>query len=186
VLEEKTGKPIAGAKVSVEGALGGASSSSLPLLAETTTDAGGQFALEGIAAGPRSVSAMAAGHNGRIVSGIVVPEGGAGVNVTIELSKVEPGEQPHMELTGIGAVLSPRGEALVLGQVIAGGGAAEAGLGPGDAIVAIDDVAVVEMGFERAIQSIRGPEGSAVVLGVRKGGQGEAVEVVVRRRRIRG
>jgi protocatechuate 3,4-dioxygenase beta subunit len=186
VLEEKTGKPLAGAKVSVEGALGGASSSSLPLLAETTTDAAGQFALEGIATGPRSVSAMAAGHNGRIVSGIVVPEGGAGVNVTIELSKVAPGEEPRMELTGIGAVLSPRGEALVLGQAIEGGGAAEAGLGPGDAIVAIDGVAVVEMGFERAIQSIRGPEGSTVVLGVRKGGQGEPVEVVVRRRRIRG
>ncbi|UQA63380.1 carboxypeptidase regulatory-like domain-containing protein [Polyangium aurulentum] len=186
VLEEKTSKPIAGAKVSVEGTLGGASGSLQPLLAETTTDAGGRFVLEGIPAGPRSVAVVAAGHNGRIVSGIVIPEGGGSVNVTVALSKVAPGEEPHMELMGIGAVLAAREDALVLGKVMEGGGAAEAGLATGDAIVRIDGVPVVELGFDRAIQSIRGPEGSTVELVVRKGGEGEPGVVVVRRKRIRG
>ena len=90
-----------------------------------------------------------------------------------------------MELTGIGAVLSAKGDALLIGQVIEGGGAAAAGLGPGDAIIAIDGAVVVDIGFEEAIGRIRGPEGSTVTLSVRRGGEGDPVGILVRRTRIR-
>lgn len=161
-------------------------SGATPIVAEATTDAAGRFALEGLAEGLRSVSAMAAGHHGRLLSGLAVSEGGDIGPVTIELAPVKPGEDPRMELTGIGAVLSARGDALVIGQVMPGGGAAAAGLAPGDAIVAIDGAGVVDVGFEPAIQRIRGPEGSVVILSVRKGGEGTPVEIAVRRTRVRG
>ena len=74
----------------------------------------------------------------------------------------------------------------MIGQVLPGGGAANAGLGPGDAIVAIDGAPIVEIGFEAAVQRIRGPEGSLVKLTVRRGGTGEATDIAVRRTRIRG
>jgi hypothetical protein len=66
-------------------------------------------------------------------------------------------------------VLTAREDALVLGQIIEGGGAAEAGLAVGDGILRIDGVPVVEMGFPGAINRIRGPENSRVVLSIRRG-----------------
>ena len=47
-----------------------------------------------------------------------------------------------------------------MGQVLPGGGAAEAGLLPGDGILRVDGQAVAALGFTEAIQRIRGPEGS--------------------------
>jgi carboxyl-terminal processing protease len=86
-------------------------------------------------------------------------------------------------------VLTPQYDALALVQVMPGGGAAEAGLVPGDAVVSIDGTAVVQLGFPVAIGRIRGPENSRVVLGVRRGAGGDAgtgpvVEVPVIRRRL--
>lgn len=185
VVEEGTSQPIEGARVSVEGVLA-AGAGPVPVVAEATTDASGRFSLDGIAEGARSVSAMAAGHHGRILSGLAMAEGGEIGPVTIGLAKLAEGEEPRMELTGIGAVLSPKDDALVIGQVLPGGGAASAGLGPGDAIVGIDGASVVEVGFEGAVQRIRGPEGSTVVLSVRKGGEDPPVDIAVRRTRVRG
>lgn len=184
VLEEGTQKPLEGARVSVEGSLG-SGAGAVPLLSDATTDAAGRFTLEGLAEGPRSVAVTAADHHGRILSGLSVPEGGELGPVTIALSPVEPGEEPRMELVGIGAVLSARDDALLIGQVMAGGGAAQAGLGPGDAVVSIDGKNVVDLGFEEAVNRIRGPEGSVVTLAVRKGNKGSAVDVPVRRTRVR-
>jgi C-terminal processing protease CtpA/Prc len=119
------------------------------------------------------------------VSGLAVAEGGDIGPITVKLTKTEEGEEPRIELTGIGAVLSPKDDALLLGQILPGGGAAEAGLAPGDAIVRVDGQDVTVLGFEQAIQRIRGPEGSSVILGVRKAGGGEPIDIVVTRRRIR-
>jgi len=106
--------------------------------------------------------------------------------LSIDLTPVEDGGVPRIELVGIGAVLSGRGDALVIGQVMPAGGAAAAGIAPGDRIVGVDGVRVVELGFEPSIQRIRGPEGSAVLLDLRRGaGANERVETVrVERRRV--
>jgi hypothetical protein len=183
VVEEKTKKPINGARVSLEGRSnpggGGA-----PLLVSTTTGADGRFELSGLGAGLRSITVVAEGHHGRIVSGLAVAEGGDVGPITVELAKTEEGEEPRIELTGIGAVLSAKDDGLIVGQVLPGGGAAEAGLQPGDVLIGVDGFVVTEIGFEQAIQRIRGPEGSTVALVVRRAAGGEPVEVVVTRRRI--
>jgi C-terminal processing protease CtpA/Prc len=73
----------------------------------------------------------------------------------------------------------------VILEVIAGGGAAEAGLGADDRITAVDGAVVTDSGFDRSVQSIRGAEGTIVRLTVRKAGVTALTEIPVTRRRIR-
>ena len=184
VADADTKNPIENARITVEGRVGGGALP-VPVVASTTTGAGGGFVLGGIAPGLRSVYAMAYRYHGRILSGLDVKDGATLGPVEIALTKLKEGEEPKLELTGIGAVLTPRGEAMLIGRVLPGGGAAEAGLGPGDAILAVDGVPVVKLGFNGSIQRIRGPEGSTVLLTVRKAG-GEEIQLEVFRRKIRG
>jgi protocatechuate 3,4-dioxygenase beta subunit len=189
VVEEGTGQALERARISVEGYGGG---SALSLRYDALTDAQGNFALDGLPLVEVSLYVSADGHHSRILSGITA-RAEAPASQVIELRKVEEGEEPQVELVGIGAVLSPREDALTLGQVFPGGGAAEAGLVTGDAIVRIDGQPVVELGFTTAVQRIRGPEGSKLVLGVRRGSTSGAsdggilptVDIPVIRRRIR-
>jgi len=182
VVDRETQKPIAGARVSLEGAAGAAD---LPLLASATTEANGAFELRGLAPGLRSLSASAEGHHARIVSGIAVTDADPPA-ITIALTPTKKGEAPGIELVGIGAVLTAKDDVLLIGQTIAGGGAAEVGLTTGDAVLAIDGIKVTDLGFEGSVIRIRGPEGSTVVLTVRKAGATEAQDIPVPRRRIQG
>lgn len=188
VVEEGSGVPLEHASISVEGV--GAGEGALSLRYDALTDARGDFTLDGLPPGELSLFVSAAGHHSRILSGITV-RGDTAPPLTIALRKTEEGEEPQVELVGIGAVLAPREDALVLGEVIPGGGAAEAGLVTGDSIVHIDGRPVVDMGFTNAVQRIRGPEGSRLVLGVRKastagtgGSAAPVVDIPVTRRRI--
>ncbi|MCC6558804.1 MAG: carboxypeptidase regulatory-like domain-containing protein [Polyangiaceae bacterium] len=185
VLDDKTRAPIEGARVSIEG-MTGSGPSGEPLLSTAETDARGHFELGGLASGLRSLTVAAAGHHGRILSGLVASEGGDIGPITVTLTPTEEGEEPRIELTGIGAVLAVKGDALAIQKVIPGGGAEEAGLAPGDAVLTIDGAPVTELGFEGSIERIRGPEDSVVRLSVQRGGAGDPVEIPVRRRRIRG
>jgi len=184
VTDADTRKPIEGARITAEGRVGGGALP-VPVVASTTTDARGGFVLGGIAPGLRSVYALAYRYHGRILSGLDVKDGATLGPVEIALTRLKEGEEPSLELTGIGAVLTPKDEALLIGRVLPGGGAAEAGLGPGDAILAVDGILVVKLGFNGSIQKIRGPEGSTVLLTVRKAG-GEEIQLEVYRRKIRG
>jgi hypothetical protein len=184
VVDSVTRRGLEHARVSLEAALGTGPETAVPLRATTTTDAAGRFELGGLSAGLRSIFAAAAGHHRRLISGLAVDEGGNIGPIEIDLRPVREGEEPALELTGIGAVLAIAGDALVVGRVIEGGGAAEAGLVPGDGIVAVDAVPVVELGFEGSIERIRGPEGTTVRLLVRRAGGGQLQVVDVPRRRI--
>jgi hypothetical protein len=188
VVEDGTGKPLERASISLEG-LG--SAGALSVRYDALTDAKGDFTLDGLPTGEVSLFVSADKHHSRVLSGITVRPDGTPPQ-TIELRKTEEGEEPQVELVGIGAVLAPREDALLLGEVMPGGGAAEAGLTPGDAIVRIDGRPVVELGFSNAVQQIRGAEGSRLVLGVRRGSAAEVegsappiVDITVTRRRIR-
>jgi len=188
VVEDGTGKPLERASISLEG-LG--SAGALSVRYDALTDAKGDFTLNGLPTGEVSLFVSADKHHSRVLSGITVRPDGTPPQ-TIELRKTEEGEEPQVELVGIGAVLAPRDDALLLGEVMPGGGAAEAGLTPGDAIVRIDGRPVVELGFANAVQQIRGAEGSRLVLGVRRGSAAEVegsappiVDITVTRRRIR-
>jgi hypothetical protein len=176
VLSAGTRAPIAGARVIVESWSG---AEALGTLFDAVSGADGGFALEGIPRAGVSLLCSAPGHNTRLVSGARPPG-----PVEIELSPVEADAGPRVELVGIGAVLRPRGDVLVVGEVLPGGGAEAAGLLPGDELVRIDGSPVTELGFAGAIQRIRGPEGTQVLLGVRKAGQGTVLELAVPRKKI--
>jgi C-terminal processing protease CtpA/Prc len=81
-------------------------------------------------------------------------------------------------------VLSARGDGLVVAGLAPGGSGGEAGLRRGDLVVSVDGRAVVDLGFTEAVNAIRGPEGSTVVLGVRRGE--ERLEIRAVRRLVRG
>jgi len=177
------GPPIAQGRVTLEGTLG-QDNSAVPMLVSATTDDEGAFTLTGVPPGSRSLFVAGEGHHGRVISGLVATEGAA-LELTIDLTPTEEGEEPRIELVGIGAVLSAVGDGLVIGRVVEGGGAAEAGLGSDDVILAVDGVAVTELGFGGAIERIRGREGSTLVLRVRRAGAEAEEDLVVIRKRIR-
>jgi membrane-associated protease RseP (regulator of RpoE activity) len=179
VVDRASRAPIAGAEVEVEGLL--AEGSVVPVRQRALSDGGGRFRVEGLPEGRSSLSVSAEGHHTRVMSGLAVSDGATSGPVEIQLTPVAPGEDPHVELAGIGAVLMARQDALVVGNVAAGGGAAEAGLQRGDRIVSVDGQPVAQLGFAGSIEAIRGPEGSTVVLGVRRGEAGERSVTVPRR-----
>lgn len=181
--DERT--PIGGADVVLEGHLGEATSAA-PILVSAETDPLGAFELLGAPPGLRSLRVSALGYHSRILGPFAVPaENDAVVGpLLVELSRAAEGEEPGIDLVGIGAALRPDVEWFVVDQVIAGGGAARAGLTPGDRVLAVDGVAVTVLGFDGAVQRIRGPEGTQVVLRVRR--DGPPTDVAVERVRIRG
>ena len=170
VSDEATGAPIAGARLSVEGAL--AAASTFPVLSEAVSGRTGASRSSTFRRGCRSWRPPA-GHHARIV-GVDVPEGGA-ATVAISLRPAGEGEEPRIDLAGIGAVLALRGDALSVAQTVDGGGAAEAGLGRGDLILRVNGQPVTELGFAGAIDAIRGPEDT------RRGPDGAARRGDVRR-----
>ncbi len=182
VRDDASEAPISGARLSVEGTLAGAAST-FPVLSEATTGPDGTFSLGGL---PRrlSVYVAAAGHHARILGGLDVPPGGTAGPVEVRLRPTAPGEEPRVDLAGIGAVLAAQGDGLALVQVVPGGGAAEAGLRRGDVIVQVDGQPVTDLGMGGAVDAIRGPEGTQVILRVRRGEQ--TFEARVPRRNVRG
>ncbi|MFP2927065.1 carboxypeptidase regulatory-like domain-containing protein [Pyxidicoccus sp. 3LG] len=181
VVKAGGGGPVAGARVQAEGGMYGAA---LATAYDAMTDTSGRFVMEGLAPGMLSLSVSAPGHDTRIVDRVRVGPGAPPLP-PIELTPVAEGEAERVELVGIGTVLGPRDDALVLGQVLPGGGAHEAGLQPGDAIVRIDGTPVVEMGFPTAVQRIRGPEGSRLLVAVRRTGRSDVEDIWVVRRKLK-
>ncbi|MEM1415500.1 MAG: carboxypeptidase regulatory-like domain-containing protein [Myxococcota bacterium] len=166
------------ARVSLEGR---GTDGALAVRREARSDQGGNFVLEGVGEGPRSLTVAAPGHHARILSGIAVVAGETR-ELEVALDPTEGDESPRLQLVGIGAVLSADGDVLVVGGVLPGGGAERAGIAPGDAILAVDGASVEALGFGGAIERIRGAEGSLVSLRVRRGE--DVREVSVERVRV--
>jgi Carboxypeptidase regulatory-like domain/PDZ domain len=183
VIDRATRKPLAGARVSVEGALD-SEQTFAPVSSGTTTNADGRFELGGLSPGLHSIQIAAEGHHPRILSGLdVEPDGEIG-SLSIDLAATADGEEPRLEYVGIGAVLKAEGDVLVIANVVAGGGAAEVGLVAGDQILWVDGIAASDLGFADAIQHIRGPEGTAVALVVRRKADGQVSPISVPRRAL--
>jgi len=183
VRDDTTGAPVAGARVSVEGSLT-AAATTFPVLAEAVSGPDGAFVLDGLPA-RSSLSVAADAHHGRIVGGVEVAPGGEVGPLEVRLRPVVPGEQPRWDLAGVGVGVAVAGDdALVVTQVAPGGGAAEAGLTAGDLLLEVDGRPISELGFAGAVNAIRGPEGTAVVLRIRRDGQER--DVTVPRRLVRG
>ena len=103
--------------------------------------------------------------------------------ITIALTPLAEGEEPKVELVGIGTALSADGDALRVNQVFPGSGAEAAGIVVGDHVTAIDGVPVGPLGIEGAIARIRGVAGTTVSVTLRRGDQ--TLQLVVERRKIK-
>jgi hypothetical protein len=182
VVDAATRAPVAGAHLSVEGALSGAAST-FPVLGEATSGADGAFELSGL---PRrfSVFVAAAGHHARILGGLVSGPGERRGPIEVALHAVAAGEEPRTEVSGIGIQLAPHGDALTVTGILDGGGAAAAGVRRGDDVLEVDGRPVDELGLGGAVELIRGPEGTSVTLTLRRGD--EVLRLRVPRGQVRG
>jgi hypothetical protein len=185
VTDRATGRPLAGAQVLLEGD-GGSEPSLLDAGASAVSGDDGAFVVGGLPARTVSLHVAADGHHARIVTGVEVPDGGLAGPVDVKLTPVAEGEEPRVELAGIGAGLERRGrQALRITMVVPGGGAAEAGLAVGDEVLSVEGRPVSELGLAGAVDLIRGPEDTRVRLLVRQG-EMPAAEMWVWRRLVRG
>ena len=130
----------------------------------------------------RSLFFASEGHHARLVS-VEVEAGKSGGPIEVLLTPLAQGEQPRLELVGIGAVLQAREDVLVITQVIAGGGASEVGLVAGDAVVSIEGQLTSNLGFLGGVELIRGQEGTWVLMSVRRA-DGSLTDLRVPRRVI--
>ncbi|NJK89009.1 MAG: PDZ domain-containing protein [Myxococcales bacterium] len=169
VVDRSSQLPLAGASVRLEG-FGGS--------ARAVTDADGLFELEGLAPGRRTLHAEAPGHRAKLTSGLELTAGARIGPLRIELEPRGSDEEPSLDMVGIGAMLEPQGEGLRVARVIPRGGAARQGLVPGDVITHVDGRPVSELGFDAAVQAIRGHEGSTVELRFEREGRSERTTVV--------
>ncbi len=185
VVRSKEDKnPIEGAKVSLEQTAHRAPGD-ISAIRAVVTNAQGEFELPGLAPGQHALLIAAAGHHGKIVGALSLREGQRLSSVTVELTPTKEGEKPTIELYGIGAVLSAQDTALVIGKVLPKSGADAAGLVPGDAILAVDEIPISELGFQGAIQRIRGPEGTHANILVRRKATEASEVMLVRRGKIK-
>ncbi len=182
VVSARDGKPVALARVST-GMLLDLSTSTVPASGSTITDAQGRFELIGLPAGRRSVVVAAFGHHTQYVTGLDLVEARSLGPIAVTLEPVQEGEEPTLELAGVGAVLEIGDDALLVQRVLAGGGGEAAGLLVGDGVVAVDGRPVTSLGYEPALDAIRGPPGTRVQLQIRRAGR--PLELPVERRKIK-
>jgi hypothetical protein len=179
LVDADSDEPLALALVTAAGMDAG--DSILPSLSSTVSDDEGHFELAGVDPGRTSIQANAFAHDGKIIPGIELEPGERHGPVEIALRPVADGERPKIEVTGIGVAIGPAEGALLIRDVIAGGGAESAGIAPGESILAVDGTTVVELGFEDAVQNIRGPVGTTVELELERL-DGSRVSLTVERR----
>lgn len=173
--------PLQYARVMREARGGGASAT--PANAGTVTRADGTFELTGIPPGPVAISIAGGGFHPKVEAGMTAVEGGEIGPIVIALTKLAPGEQPSLELVGIGVALAPEGDSLRVDKVFPDSGAAAAGIVVLDHVVAVDGVPVTSLGLDGAVAKIRGVAGTTVSVGVKRGDK--VVTLVVERRKLR-
>ncbi len=181
VFDAKTREPIPYARVQREGGGGGASA--LPVNAGTVTRTDGTFELTGIPPGPFTISIGAGNHHPKLEAGLVAADGGSLGPLEIPLAPLAEGEQPKIELVGIGVKLSVDGEALLVELVVPASGAEAAGIVAGDHIVAIDGIPVTTTGMDGAVSRIRGVAGTKLSVTVLR--DGKQTQLVVERKPLR-
>jgi RNA polymerase sigma factor (sigma-70 family) len=181
VVDVDTGAPLTYARVAREGTGGGASAQ--PANAGTVTRMDGTFELAGIPPGPFTISIGAGAYHPRLEGGLVATEGGVLGPIKIALKKLREGEEPKVELVGIGVALSADGDALRVDRVVPESGAAAVGIVAGDHLVAVDGISVTTLGIDGAVGRIRGVAHTKVAVTIKRGEQ--LMPLVVERRPLR-
>ena len=162
VVDATTGRPIEGASVQLSEP--GVSGS-----AATRTDAAGQFALEGVSPGRKSLRVSLQGYTTQVAAGIeVAPDS----NVTQRVSLSPGDEKRGFSFYGIGAAIGQDDQGLFISSVIQGGPALKTGVKSDDRLISIDGTSTQGMRLVDAVERIRGQEGEPVRLDLEREGQG--------------
>jgi C-terminal processing protease CtpA/Prc len=137
------------------------------------TDAQGKFVIRDVARGLRSLSASHPGYDTRIVSGVSVFAKST-AEIRVELQP-KSGPSPSLRLTGIGVVLTHRAGRVTVLEALAGSPAELAGMRAGDVVLAVNGA---QLGFQEAIEAIRGILGTPVRLRLQRGERVFDVDVI--------
>jgi len=178
VVSAVDGTPLSHARV-VRESIGGVASA-LPANVGTVTRTDGTFELRGVPAGAFSLAIGADRFDGRIESGLQAKDGAEVGPLDFQLRPA--GATPKTQYVGIGVEFTPDGDDLVISKVYPGGGAAAAGIVPGDHIASIDGMPVAELGEAAVVARIRGLPNTTLALGMRRAGS--VVTLVITRARI--
>ena len=147
------------------------------------TRADGSFELSGLPTGPVALWINAEGFRAKLEAGMTARDGAAIGPITIALTRLGPDAEAGVDMVGIGVQLVIDGDALQIAGVLPGSGAFDAGVEPGDRLIAVDGVPVGELGMDGALARIHGQSGTPIVLTVRR--EGRDVELAVERRPLR-
>src|SRR5262249_31568702 len=143
-------------------------------------DEKGAYSIEGAPAGPFSIRVAHERYRTKIVPGITVR--GATATQDVELQPRGDGGAGDTELAGIGALLVPGPQGVSVSWVLDGGPAMAAGLHLGDVLVRIDGLDVQGLSMTDCVQRLRGPEGSRVLVTVRR--EHEGIDLMITRKNI--
>ncbi|MEM6786328.1 MAG: carboxypeptidase regulatory-like domain-containing protein [Myxococcota bacterium] len=162
-VRDPEGVAIEGATVAFDGRSGPPRDPAPP----ATTDMEGQYELESVPVGvPFSVRVSKRGYTARVISGLAVDDREAGEVLDVALS---PGDRT--EYTGVGLVLIPRRGDIVVGRVVAGTPAEDAGLVRFDRIVGIDGQDIGGWSLPMAAQALRGEPETRVTIETERDGE---------------
>ena len=93
--------------------------------------------------------------------------------------------QTDGEFSGLGIEIGRRGSYIEIIAPIDGSPAAEAGLQSGDVILKLDDTSVKGLSTDEAVDLMRGPVGSSIVLEIGRPGEAKPFEVTIIRDKIK-
>lgn len=178
---EHTGGPVAEVQVRLMDAL--RSNRQLPPLVGKT-DQEGRFRFAGLAPGRKSVHARKKGYITRVAAGVHISAGKV-TEVEVLLAKLAEGEKPKTEFFGIGAVLEQTKDgSLSIQKIMDGAPSQQFGLQKGDRILSVEGEDTGRLGMERAVELIRGEEGTSVELEVLRAGDAYPFHVRIDRGRV--
>lgn len=185
VTDRPSKAPIAGARVSTESGRFDDAETPMAVASSVTTDADGHFTLTGLESGVRSIFVSASKHHSRVLPGLQLDPDHPPPPIEIDLQPTEADEEPKIESAGINAAVTAEGDDLVITMVSPNGGAAQAGLLPGDHVTRVDGVTLADLKtMQGAVERMRGPEGSTVTLTIRRPPSDATFDVAVVRRRV--
>lgn len=170
VYSRASGAPLAGARISLRNRRG-------------VSDRAGFFELWGNDTALLTMTVSAPGYISEMISGIDFENQTNPFFYEVSLQRELSGKgRRHIALVGIGARLVQSEEGYEVADLIAGSPADNAGLSPGDRLVAVDSLAVDDFNLREVVELIRGQENLPVTLMVER--DGDFLEFTCVRKRV--